>query len=194
MSQLEANYGRANAQTIVTNCSTKVALHGLDYQTASYVSNMLGDTTVVVPRVSYNDGGGTLNVMLGKGHSSNTYSQSEHKRPLMTSDEVMRLGDDQAIVRSGNKYPMILWKIYYDGQEYMARPRLLGAARALELAPQLPDNDSNQNFNQNNNRSRQNSVVSRRNHVEPPEMPDWVFLNNARNSIFQDNSTYTQIY
>lgn len=173
LSQLEANYGRANAQTIVTNCSTKVALHGLDYQTASYISNMLGDTTVVVPRISYNDGGGTLNVMLGKGHSSNTYSQSEHKRPLMTPDEVMRLGNDQAIVRSGNKYPMILWKIYYNAPESPARPRLLGAAKALELTPQVLNNNSNLGFNQPSNNSREGTIVSsRRDVVEPPEMPD----------------------
>src|ERR1044071_4814428 len=56
LTQLEARYGKANAQTILSNCATKIALHGLDVQTAEYVSRMLGDTTIVAQRISYNDG------------------------------------------------------------------------------------------------------------------------------------------
>lgn len=171
LSQLEANYGKANAQTIVTNCATKVALHGLDYQTASYVSYMLGDTTVVAPRVSYNDGGGFVNVVLGNGTPTRTYSQSEHKRPLMTPDEVMRLADNEAIIRTGNKYPMKLWKIYYDAPEYTARPRLLGAAKALELAPDF-NSSSNQMVNEPITSSKERVFVVKKTLIEPPEMPD----------------------
>jgi len=38
LSQLEARYGSANARTILTNCGTKIALHGLDFETADYFS------------------------------------------------------------------------------------------------------------------------------------------------------------
>ena len=42
LSQLESQYGRAQAQTIVTNCATEIALSGLDYETVHYVSRSLG--------------------------------------------------------------------------------------------------------------------------------------------------------
>lgn len=38
ISQLEARYGKANAQTILANCATRIALSGLDVETAEYVS------------------------------------------------------------------------------------------------------------------------------------------------------------
>lgn len=171
LSQLEANYGRANAQTIVTNCATKVALHGLDLQTANYISQMLGDTTVVAQRVSYNDGGGMLNRMLGNGHASHTYSQSEHRRALMTPDEVMRLPENEAIVRTSNRYPMRLWKIYYDAPEFTARPRLLGVARTLELTPNGFSNDSVQRAEPTTNNGDKVFVVKKR-LTDPPKMPD----------------------
>ena len=41
LSQLEARYGKANAQTILTNCATKIALCGLDVETAEYFSRCL---------------------------------------------------------------------------------------------------------------------------------------------------------
>jgi type IV secretory pathway TraG/TraD family ATPase VirD4 len=131
---------------------------------------MLGDTTVVAERVSYNDGGGTLNVMLGKGTPSHTYSQSEHKRPLMTPDEVMRLADNEAIVRTGNRYPMKLWKIYYDAPEFSTRPRLLGAAKALELAVEGFNNNSSQRVESVANKEK--VFVVKKKLVEPPDMPD----------------------
>jgi len=68
---------------------------------------------------------------------------------------------------------MILWKIYYDAPECMARPRFLGEALALELAPQLLNSNPNQGFNQPNNQRRENAIASsRRNVIEPPDMPD----------------------
>ncbi len=131
MSQLAARYGRDDAQTIMGMCSTKVALGGLDVRTAEYVSKMLGDTTVVVERTNWNDGGP---VLLG-GQASATTSQSEHRRALLTPDEVMRIGENQALVRTGNRHPMWLWKIYYDEKPMKARTYRLGLARALELKP-----------------------------------------------------------
>jgi type IV secretion system protein VirD4 len=125
LAQLEARYGKANAQTIITNCATKAALHGLDVLTAKYVSEMLGDATAVVPRVAYNDGGG----------GSRTYSTTDHRRPLLTPDEVMRIGENEAIVRTGNRYPMRLLKFYYDEKPCSAQVKGLGQALSEEFAP-----------------------------------------------------------
>jgi type IV secretion system protein VirD4 len=131
LAQLEARYGRPNAQTIITNCATKIALHGLDVQTAEYVSRMLGDATVVVERESTTHAGVFDTV------ASKSRSRTEHRRPLLTPDEVMRIGENEAIIRTGNRRPMRLTKGYYDEQPRTASAGALGAARSLELMPIL---------------------------------------------------------
>jgi type IV secretory pathway TraG/TraD family ATPase VirD4 len=80
-------------------------LHGLDYQTAEYVSKMLGEKTVSHRRGTI--GFGTGGFTIGSGGA-------EHRRQLLTPDEVARLDEDEAIVRTSNKYPMVLYKGYYN--------------------------------------------------------------------------------
>jgi type IV secretion system protein VirD4 len=128
LAQLEARYGRPNAQTIITNCATKIALHGLDVQTAEYVSRMLGDSTIVVQRESRSMPESALG-----GHSTLTESRTEHRRPLLTPDEVTRLSESEAIIRTGNRHPMRLAKSYYDEPPRTASAGSLGAARALNF-------------------------------------------------------------
>jgi type IV secretion system protein VirD4 len=128
LAQVEARYGRPNAQTTITNCATKIALHGLDVQTAEYVSRMLGDSTVVVQRESRS----MLESALG-GHSTLTESRTEHRRPLLTPDEVTRLSESEAIVRTGNRHPMRLAKSYYDKPPQTAKAGALDTAKSLEL-------------------------------------------------------------
>ncbi len=127
LAQLEARYGRPNAQTIITNCATKIALHGLDVQTAEYVSRMLGDATVVVERES------TTHAGVFDAVASKSRSRTEHRRPLLTPDEVMRIGENEAIIRTGNRHPMRLAKSYYDEPPRTASAGSLGAARALNF-------------------------------------------------------------
>jgi type IV secretion system protein VirD4 len=105
LSQLNQTYGNHAAQTIISNCATKIALHGLDYQTAEYISKSLGEKTVSHSSSSFNFGltGGSVG-----SHSA------KHRRPLLTPDEVMRLKENEAIIRTSNKYPMKLFKGYYD--------------------------------------------------------------------------------
>jgi len=128
LAQLEARYGRPNAQTIITNCATKIALHGLDVQTAEYVSRMLGDSTVVVERESRSMPESPLG-----GNVTRTESRTEHRRPLLTPDEVTRLSESEAIVRTGNRHPMRLAKIYYDELPKTARAERLGDARSSNI-------------------------------------------------------------
>lgn len=105
LSQIKQTYGEHAAQTIMSNCATKVALHGLDYQTAEYVSKMLGEKTVTHSRSSFNIGLGTASI--GTGSAS-------HRRQLLTPDEVARLEENEAIARTSNKYPMVFYKGYYN--------------------------------------------------------------------------------
>jgi type IV secretion system protein VirD4 len=89
----------------MSNCATKIALHGLDYQTAEYVSKSLGEQTISHSSSSFNIGltGGSVG-----SHSA------KHRRPLLTPDEVARIEENEAIARTSNKYPMRLYKGYYD--------------------------------------------------------------------------------
>jgi type IV secretion system protein VirD4 len=133
LAQLEARYGRAHAQKILTNCAMRVALHGLDVLTAEYVSRMLGDATVAVNRRSH-----TTGTSFHNGGTSVTHSRTEHRRPLLTPDEVMRLGEGEAPVRTSNRHPMRLPKMYYDEPPRTAQAGALGPARAVEITPQAP--------------------------------------------------------
>jgi type IV secretion system protein VirD4 len=117
LSQIKQTYGEHAAQTIMSNCATKVALHGLDYQTAEYVSKSLGEQTISHSSSSFNIGlsGGSIGSHAAK-----------HRRPLLTPDEVMRIGENEAIARTSNKYPMRLYKGYYDAppKTYPVTPSL----------------------------------------------------------------------
>ena len=83
-------------------------------QTAEYVSRMLGDATVVVGRES------TTHAGVFETVASKSRSRTEHRRPLLTPDEVMRIGEGEAIIRTGDRRPMRLAKGYYDEPPRMA--------------------------------------------------------------------------
>ncbi len=105
LSQINQTYGNYAAQTIMSNCATKVALHELDYQTAEYVSKSLGEQTISHSSSNFNVGLGTASI----GSSA-----LKHRRQLLTPDEVMRIGENEAIARTSNKYPRLLYKGYYN--------------------------------------------------------------------------------
>lgn len=95
----------SQSSTIITNCATKIALHGLGVQTAEYVSRMLGDMTVVVERKSTTHAG------------------------------VFDTASSKSRSRSGNRHPTKLVKSYYNELPRTAGTRALRVARSLELAP-----------------------------------------------------------
>jgi type IV secretion system protein VirD4 len=133
LAQLEARYGRANAQTILTNCATKVALHGLDVDSAEYFSRALGEATRVTRKRARH------RRWLNPHPASTTDSSGEHKRALLTADEVRRIGTDEAIVITGNRRPLLLPKFFYDAPPNPAATSPLGqASAALPLSLAAP--------------------------------------------------------
>lgn len=130
LAQLEARYGKPNAQTILTNCSTKIVLSGLDTDAAEYVSRTLGQATVVASRRAWHHPRWRL---FG---ASVTDGPTEHPRPLLTGDEVRRLPADEMLVVTGNRPPLRLRKRVYDLAPCQAEAGCLGEARAITL----PDN------------------------------------------------------
>lgn len=127
LSQLEGMYGRSHAQTILTNTGTKIALHGLDFDSADYISRSLGMTTVVTPRKSSH-----RRWFLWQPTSS-TVSSGEHGRPLLTADEVRRIGVEEAIVIQGNLRPMLLGRSFYSSPACEGVAPALGEARTVTL-------------------------------------------------------------
>lgn len=157
LSQLEARYGAANAKTIMANCQTKIALHGLDFNTAEYISKSLGETTVVATRESVNDGGGLMMRFVKGTVKTTTTSTSEHRRALLTPDEVTRLSDDEAIIRCSNKKPIILPKIIYQEEPITAVSTSLGKIMA-ENTFEVPESSNN---------AIDSSILD----LEPPPLP-----------------------
>ena len=125
LGQLEARYGKANARTIVSNCGAKVALSGLDVDSAEYFSRALGEATVEGRSSSRH---GTLSPTYGE-------TESEHGRRLMTADEVRRIPSDKAIVLAGNRRPLLLTKHWHDEPSVAAQTSSLGKARGETIEP-----------------------------------------------------------
>ena len=124
LGQLESEYGKAHARTIVSNCSTKVALSGLDVESAEYFSRALGERTFRKRRLSLHS---KTPVSLTGSYTS---TKAEHARALLTPDEVRRIREDQAIVIVGNRRPMLLAKNYYSKPAFTAHTSPLPFARA----------------------------------------------------------------
>jgi len=143
LAQLEALYGRPNARTIIDNAQTKIALAGLANDSAELISRELGDTTIMIPRQSHTDGGGMA------GQSSRTYSEIDSRRRLMTADEVRRLKDEDLLIISTNRRPLLLQRFNYTAAPQTAISRQLGEERTtvftpsteptMELPPPLPE-------------------------------------------------------
>lgn len=136
ISQLEARYGKANAQTILANTGTKIALAGLDVESAEYFSRSLGEETASVRKLTRH---GTLS-------ASMSYTKDEHARRLMTPDEIRRLRSNEFIAIVGNQKPMKLTKHFYaeEAREKSAvaslgEPLSVSVTEQTNEPPKLPD-------------------------------------------------------
>ena len=127
LSQLEARYGKPAAQTILTNCSTKMALSGLDVETAQYFSRSLGEKTQVSPRRTWQKKRWSLFAI---GMSDTV---QEHSRWLMTPDEVRRIGTGEMLILTGNRRPLRIEKTVYEATSSPAPITPLGEARAMPI-------------------------------------------------------------
>lgn len=83
ISQLRASYGQD--ESIISNCHVRVAYAPNRIETAKWLSDMTGTTTVVVEEIS------TSGKRLGAFLGNVTRSYRSVSRPLMTPDECMRL-------------------------------------------------------------------------------------------------------
>ncbi|ENV35476.1 type IV secretory system conjugative DNA transfer family protein [Acinetobacter gerneri] len=113
ISQLKDNYGSA-WNTFISNCGATQYFGVGDYDTAKYVSDTLGKTTVEYSTSSQNSGTsmGGMNVNSSSGDG---LSQQFTARDLMTPEEVSKLPSDKVIVMISGKgeAPYLLDRITY---------------------------------------------------------------------------------
>lgn len=127
LAQLEGRYGKSAAQTILTNCGTKLVLSGLDFESAQYISRSLGDQTRRTRRRTWHY------PFLALASSSRTMGDGEHARPLLTPDEVRRLPEDRLLTIALNQPPLYLERRIYAVPPVTRRAGTLGAARSTIL-------------------------------------------------------------
>ena len=127
LAQLEGRYGKSAAQTILTNCGTKLVLSGLDFESAQYISRSLGDQTRRTRRRTWHY------PFLALASSSRTMGDGEHARPLLTPDEVRRLPEDRILAIALNQPPLYLERRIYAVPPVTRRAGTLGAARSTIL-------------------------------------------------------------
>ena len=127
LSQLESRYGKPAAQTILTNCSSKMALSGLDVETAQYFSRSLGEKTQAAPRRTWQKRRWSLFA------NGTTDAVQEHSRLLMTPDEIRRIGANELLVITGNRRPMRIERTVHNASPSKAQTMPLGEAQTLPI-------------------------------------------------------------
>ena len=129
--QLDAAYGKD--ESITSNCHVTVAYAPNKVETAKYLSDRLGVTTVIKEQesISYQGGTGFFS------HKSVTKSQQEVQRAVLTPDEIMRLpgpvkNADQMITEPGDMlvfaagFPPVYGKqiLYFLDKTFSERSRI----------------------------------------------------------------------
>lgn len=104
LSQLRTVYPKA--ETFLSN-SVLQAFGTQDYQTASYLSNMLGKETIRV------ESGSTARNTSTHGGTTTTESYHYHARELMTPDEIRRMPTSRVIVLEQGQPPHLLQRLNY---------------------------------------------------------------------------------
>ena len=127
LSQLDGLYGETGARTIRTNCGTKIVLHGLDEITGEEVSPALGETTVQHE----------VQTRTPEGWNTNTYTYAEHhdQRRLLTSDEVRRIGIDEAIIIVSNFKPIRARRHHWTEPPLAGQAEPLGPEQGMNPPP-----------------------------------------------------------
>ena len=137
MGQLEQCFPDGRAQTFLSNMDHSIFFGVNDLQTANAVSERLGMSTVPVWSEnggrSRNRNHGEMGQSSWSASSNDGYSISETGRKLLTPDEVMNLGERQAIVFTPGVRPFIARLVRYYEREFRSVPGRRRGAAALSL-------------------------------------------------------------
>lgn len=125
MAQLRAVYGRDRADVITRLLNTRIYLTGLDRETAEKVSEELGTYTHYEESVSRSARGWWEMPTVTK-------SRTKVERPLLTPDEVRRLGRREQIIITTNRRPLRTERNWFEETGAGRRMRPLGEALAAK--------------------------------------------------------------
>ena len=107
LSQLKDLY-KNKFSTFISNSSIMQIFGTNDYETAKYISDILGTTTITIKNKSNSVPSNFFNINGG----SNSFSKNQVARKLMNPDEIINLDNESQIVLIEGK-PYALDKIYY---------------------------------------------------------------------------------
>ena len=102
--QLQQVYGDKITDTILNNLKTKLIFPGLTGQSAKYVSELAGYTTVETKNYSRGGGGKTMAESLMGGQQ---VSRSGARRELYTADEIRTMSKENVLVIAHNANPIV---------------------------------------------------------------------------------------
>jgi type IV secretion system protein VirD4 len=94
INQLKQRYGQEAAISIMDNLKTKFVLPGLAYDSAKYISDLIGFREVDTTSASF-------------GKDTISHSTSKQKRELLTPDEIRRLPDLSTLIITDNRNPFM---------------------------------------------------------------------------------------
>ncbi len=137
MGQLEQCFPGGRSHTFLSNIDHSIFFGVNDIQTATAVSERLGASTVAVWSEnggrSRNRNHGETGQSSWSASSNDGYSISETGRKLLTPDEVLNLGERQAIVFTPGLRPFITRLVRYYEREFRAAPGRWRSVAALSL-------------------------------------------------------------
>ena len=102
--QLERNYGKENAADLLNNLKTKLIYSGLTGDSAQYVSDLSGVTTIETK--NYSSGGMSGATTMESLFAGSQVSKSGTRRELITKDEVRTMHEDTVLIIAHNKQPV----------------------------------------------------------------------------------------
>ena len=127
LSQIHAAYGHDEA--ITSNCHTRVAFAPNRIETARLLSQMTGETTVRHAHRTVSSSGASV-------------SEPEVARPLITPDEAMRLGSNEALIFTSGRPAIRATKLrYYSDASFKRLAQLAPPPKSdrIEYAPPVVD-------------------------------------------------------
>src|SRR5208283_3286225 len=124
LSQIHAAYGHDEA--ITSNCHTRVAFAPNRIETARLLSQMTGETTVRHAHRTISSSGASV-------------SEPEVARPLITSDEAMRLGSNEALIFTSGRPAIRASKLrYYSDPSFKRLAQIAPSPKSDRIEYALP--------------------------------------------------------
>lgn len=129
--QINSIYGKDNH--ILMNCHLQIFYAPNDNDTGKYAETLVGNETIYVESQSSN---GWLSL------TNKNYTKSETGRPLITADEIKRLGDKEIIIASGSP-PLLTDKVKYYENGYFTE-KLMDAPVVSDVIRDNPNPEREQ--------------------------------------------------